>query len=835
MSSFRVRVSALLVCLVSAGLAQADRLPHLSADTELVPLESLEQLVLPALDIDALLEEDRRIEEGKDIVLPHRVAGAIEVVAGLHGNGNWQELADGGLLWRLRVQSPGATDLNFGLRRFVVPEGATFHVISELNGFFQGPYGHQDVKKHGELWTAVVPGDRAVLELHLPPGTEMGAEGVELELMQVGHGFRDLFDLFEGPLETHQGSCNNDVICPEGDPWRDPIQAVGVMMVGGTWNCTGTMLMDVPRSFRNWFLTADHCGIRAGNAASVVTYWNFESPTCGALSGGSLDQNQSGATFRATYQPSDFTLLELDADPLPEFNVYYSGWDRTDDIPVGSVAIHHPSNDEKAISFNDDPLTYTGSCIGRTTDTHWTVDNWEDGTTEPGSSGSGLFHPDTQLLIGDLSGGGASCTRIDIDCYGRFAVSWTGGGSAASRLSDWLDPSGGGDMTVDGSYVGTRLRETGRRFVDSCALGAGDRNGAFEPGETIDIFYTLEASDPVTGVSGRLTSTSPEVTILNDTVSWGALAGGEAREGSAFQVRVADDACFAELDFQVEITADGGLGPFELGFSEVVGSPISADVPLAIPDEGQIASTLSVSGVTSFTDIDVRVQIDHSWVGDLIISLRHPDGREVVLLDRPGVPDTDFGCGNDNLVIVFDDDSAVDLEGSCPGDDPWYDGLAQPVEPLSNLLGASDIGDWELVVSDNAGDDTGSIVDWGLITTPPLDAGECQPCTDVIDCPGQVVAAGTLRVRKLADFIEVSLPAAASDCATGIAVLIADDPRPAVGAGSFPTDPSFVDISAEDIDPGLAFLHPPTPGIAYYLAVETLPDGTYGPSGHYGR
>ena len=76
-------------------------------------------------------------------------------------------------------------------------------------------------------------------------------------------------------------------------------------------------------------------------------------------------------------------------------------------VPQGCVGIHHPSTDEKAISFNYDPLTTQSSCIGGGgSNTHWRIENWEElSTTEPGSSGSGIWDPNSKLLVGFLSGG----------------------------------------------------------------------------------------------------------------------------------------------------------------------------------------------------------------------------------------------------------------------------------------------------------------------------------------------------------------------------------------------------------------------------------------------
>ncbi|MEM7249265.1 MAG: proprotein convertase P-domain-containing protein, partial [Acidobacteriota bacterium] len=677
-------LACLLLLLVIAVPSSARTTPGplTPSDDRLVVLDDIEELVLPALDVMALEEEDRRVAAGKGQQLPHRIGGAIQVHADTTGSGHWEELEEGGLLWRWRVHSPGATDLSFGFRRFEVGSGTTLHVVSGLDGSFQGPYGRRDAAADGQLWTAVVPGDRATLELRVPPGEPQP----EIELMQVSHGYRDLFDLFSTP-SVQQGDCHNDVVCPLGDGWRDTIQAVGVYTLRGIWTCTGTMITDVPLTYRNWFLTADHCGVTSGNAPSMVVYWNYQSESCGDLSGGSLSQNQSGATLRATWERTDFTLVELSRDPDELFNVYYAGWDATDDIPPGTACIHHPATDEKAINFDYEVPRKTVGCVVPTPNTHWTV-RWNTGVSEPGSSGSGLFHSETQRLIGDLTGGASSCSLPGAtDCYGRFGISWEGGGTPATRLRDWLDPDDTGTLVTDGSYVGQGLEVVSLRVVDSCAGGGpGDGNGILEPGETVDAYLSIEASGDLTGVSGVLSSTSSDVTILTDTAPWGTLPAGVPTENVLpLRFRVGDDACFTDLPFELAVSA-AGLGTFVLPFEQTLGVRADPDVPLGLVDAG-VTRTGITFGEGRAENLIVEVEIEHEWVGDLRITLQNPAGTEVVLLDRPGVPASEFGCGDENMLVFFTDAVTTDLEDRCEGGNPWYIGSAQPVEPLEALEG----------------------------------------------------------------------------------------------------------------------------------------------------
>src|SRR6185436_5237515 len=108
------------------------------------------------------------------------VPSKIEVTPATHGT--WEQLPDG-RLWRLRIISAGATDLNFGFTTFWLPEGATLHVCSENDAYFQGPYTAADNKPHRELWTPVVPGAAAFLELFVPAQSK---EQPQIVLSQIG-------------------------------------------------------------------------------------------------------------------------------------------------------------------------------------------------------------------------------------------------------------------------------------------------------------------------------------------------------------------------------------------------------------------------------------------------------------------------------------------------------------------------------------------------------------------------------------------------------------------------------------------------------------------------
>ncbi len=412
-------------------------------------LDTVETRVMPGVDVEALLADDARRGTVAHPA-PTRFATALNVAFTPENSGSRETLANGSQLWRLRISSPGALSLNLGLSRFSLPTGASFWVHNSNGAWVQGPYTTKNRNASGGLWTAVVLGDEIVAELLIPSG----AGTADLEISSVNHGYR-FFGEDASHVAAKRGECNVNVVCPEGDSWRNQIRSVARITISGQFLCTGQLVNNTAQDNTPYLLTAQHCVEDANEAPSIVAYWNYQSPACEDLAGGSLSQTQSGSTFIASYElgdGSDFALVELDEQPQQSYQVYYSGWDSRDNTPVSAVTIHHPGGDEKSISFENDPLTVT-SYLGTTSPgdgNYFRVEDWDTGTTEGGSSGACLFDPGSGLCIGTLSGGFAACSNIEPDWYGRMARHWTGGGTPETRLSDWLDPLATGVFFLPG-------------------------------------------------------------------------------------------------------------------------------------------------------------------------------------------------------------------------------------------------------------------------------------------------------------------------------------------------------------------------------------------------
>jgi len=373
------------------------------------------EVVMPHVDAAALMaEDDARIAGG--VKGPYRFGFNHAVDLGLENSGIWHEFPNGDRLWRLAIICPEALSINFEFHDYFIPVGAQVFVYSEteqIGSFTMASSGG----KHS-MGVTQLAGDRIIIEYNEP--AEVRGQG-RLRVGQVTHAYRDFLSLAKGLGDS--GACNNNVICPEGDPWRAQIRSVAIITVNGNGLCTGQMINNCAQDGRPFFLTARHCIPGNQNVSNWVYRFNWNSPSCPLNQNGPTNQTVSGSQLRVQNSASDVALIEFN-NPVPTaYDVYFTGWDKSGVAPTSSVAIHHPRGDVKKISFDNDAAGSANVNLGSGTAACWRIFNWENGTTEQGSSGGGLWNQNG-LLIGQLYGGQASCSNNVNDYYGKFNVSY---------------------------------------------------------------------------------------------------------------------------------------------------------------------------------------------------------------------------------------------------------------------------------------------------------------------------------------------------------------------------------------------------------------------------
>lgn len=791
----------MVLALVLPNLIMArDHSEPMSMRYGLTNKSAIPTIELPAVDINKSLTEHKY----KDYqAKPMRFAHPNDMDVTQNKNGAWRSVP-GGEIWQLRFTSQNATDMNFGISDFHLPKGVELHFMSfaDKTPYFDGPYTHLDNKPHKQLWSAPLPGGDVGLELFVPNGVE---KDFAFNVSRVSTGFKDVFKRYGGGGLTDKGgsgSCNNDVVCPVGDDWRDEIRSVAAYTVGGTDTCTGTLIMDAERTFRPFFLTAFHCGLSTTNAPSVVTIWNYQSASCGDNGGGDRMDTVSGSAFLASRSDTDSSLIELSSTPPEAFGVHWSGWDRTGNVPLGSVGIHQPGVSEKMISFNTDALTTVNNCIGGGgSNTHWEVNNWEDGTTEPGSSGSGIWDPDNQRLVGMLSGGTASCSSITFDCYGKFSDSWDNGGADNQNLAPWLDPNDTGITGIDGSdeapfaiiadnssievcspddaVYNLTITQNDPGFTETVTLTTSGLPGSSTESFSVDMVTppsssvltlsgigTVATGSYIFDVEGNSTSesrtTALELVVNNGVPNSAALifpvdaSVGQATSpefswddvvgAGSYLVEVATDMAFTDIIFTESTSSTSLVSPVTLSatteyfwrvtasntcgsgaVSSVFSFTTSAEICFTgstpIPGTNPVGIDVEINPVSTeiIESLTVSVVTDHTYPGDLIFKLSHA-GTEVTLMDRPGFPSTQFGCGTDGVDVIFDDSSNIDVETTCLAGPPGIGGTLNPDGNLLDFTGADFNGTWTLNASDNQAGDTGSITEFCLLPVFVVDS-----------------------------------------------------------------------------------------------------------------
>ncbi len=129
-----------------------------------------------------------------------------------------------------------------------------------------------------------------------------------------------------------------------------------------------------------------------------------------------------------------------------------------------------------------------------------------------------------------------------------------------------------------------------------------------------------------------------------------------------------------------------------------------ANITLGVP----VADQILVSGTGSMVlgDLNVILQINHTWLEDLDITLTSPNGTSVdLMLDQ---------CGsNDNMNIEFDDEASSTINCSTP----TIGTFIPPNGVLSDFDGQNFDGTWTLSVVDDGNGDDGKLLQWCIIPT----------------------------------------------------------------------------------------------------------------------
>lgn len=491
-------------------------------------LSVVDKKIMPQLDNEELYQQEMKNRAaGGSPYFAHKLLVDYDN----QNDGTWDYLDDDMAVWRLRILSTGAKSLNFGFSQFKLSRHAKLILYTADNKDLIGPLTSADNKAHERLWTPIVLGDDVLIEVQLPRSE---VDDFALAISEVNHDFMGINSLMT------TSACHIDVTCgtadgyPQVEAYRDQTQGVAMYTLDGIRQCSGVLINNTNQDCRPFFLTANHCEISTGNAASIVAYWNYQNSSCrdlgsaesGANGNGDLVVFNIGAKLLAKTPKTDFSLIEFDNRIPDNANAFFAGWDRTNELPSKVVGIHHPRSMEKRISFLSQATTFAGdgnaNPVGN--GNFLIVPDWDLGITEVGSSGSPLFDQDG-YVVGQLFAGLeysiVDCDAGDqTDIYGWLHKSWEGDGLQERRLKDWLDPQGTGATKLLGRYQeACDILAINDIYLSACAsdvnelvfdLTAGEGNIALsvvdKPGAVTATFGSgsLQADESTTLTLGNL-------------------------------------------------------------------------------------------------------------------------------------------------------------------------------------------------------------------------------------------------------------------------------------------------------------------------------------------
>ena len=147
---------------------------------------------------------------------------------------------------------------------------------------------------------------------------------------------------------------------------------------------------------------------------------------------------------------------------------------------------------------------------------------------------------------------------------------------------------------------------------------------------------------------------------------------------------------------------EGNFGTSRI-FTTIVQNCISSTgsgLPISISSSGTptVTSRVTFFDDLTLTHLNVNLELNHSFLSDLVITLTSPSGKEAILVST--------SCGDSsNINATFTDDA----EAFVCGDDPGISGTVAPLVGFDVFVGESIAGEWVLTIRDTENFDGGSL------------------------------------------------------------------------------------------------------------------------------
>ena len=324
---------------------------------------------------------------------------------------------DGSQIIVLIIKSSGASGIGVHFRNFALADGEEVYVYgAATDSIVFGPFTDKGPWGSGEFWSGTVDGDTVVIEFY--KRTDENGQG--FEIFEISHILAEL-DWRLRSNEPDVLNCEVDASC-YGDPEKNAVARI-VFNNNGPHVCTGTLLNNLAQDGTPYFLTANHCVNSQAVAQTVEAYWFYQTTSCNSGVLRSWVHSPPGANLLATQGSNDFSFIRLQNNAPG--GAFFSGWTSAAQSTGTSVfGLHHPDgyippSVPSYLRRSTGSITNTNdNCLGLVNGYEI---GWTSGTSEPGSSGSGLWNSN-RYLVGVLSCGPLppTCNSPGLS-YSKFA------------------------------------------------------------------------------------------------------------------------------------------------------------------------------------------------------------------------------------------------------------------------------------------------------------------------------------------------------------------------------------------------------------------------------
>lgn len=392
--------------------------------------EDVNFLSIGSIDVQSLLDEDEETELNARSG-PMRFAMRKAVDYTLDNSGRWTTLSNGDRIWMLGIESDGALAIGLTFGKFHLPRGAALYLYNPDRTDVIGALTSSSNHANKVLTTESISGDRIIIEYYEPYAVRHQGQ---LRVRTVAHTYRNV------NYTSIEETCSVQPACIGEKRLMDLGTSVVRMTVDdGTRHCTATLVNNANFDGKPYLITNASALIGDPNA------WHFTfrkaNASCQTSPVERATYSLSGASLRATDQASGLAIVELHSRPLPEWGVYYAGWDATETTPQGVYTVHHPFGNVKEIAIsNQSPVPTEYNTV-----LSYRIDGWSEGRTAEASTGAPLIS--NQFLVkGAMVAGFSTCGTDAPDYFSALSNAWP-------VFSALLDPFDESKTMLSGTYL----------------------------------------------------------------------------------------------------------------------------------------------------------------------------------------------------------------------------------------------------------------------------------------------------------------------------------------------------------------------------------------------